>query len=73
MLKHFKKLLVPKSPELSPAVLKLIDKAYCDGAAEQKRIDLAIIDKAIETCGAIRSWSEAARRARNDIANRGQA
>lgn len=73
MLKSVKKLLKQKSQELSPAMLKLIDKAYVDGATRQKQIDLEIIDKAIETCGAIQSWSEAARRARNDIANRGSA
>lgn len=47
---------------------RLIDKAYCQGAARQREIDLEIIDNAIDTCGAIQSWSEAARRARSDIA-----
>ena len=73
MIKRVKTLFQPKKAELSTAVLKMIDQAYVEGAAKQKQIDLAIIDQAIETCGAIQSWSEAARRARDNISNRGGA
>jgi hypothetical protein len=73
MIRHFKKFLGIKPKPLSTSMLRLIDKAFVDGARRQKEIDLNIIDKAIETCNGIECWSEAARRARNDIANRGNA
>jgi len=47
---------------------RLIDEGYRQGAKKQREIDLAIIDKAIDTCKDIDCWSEAARRARSDIA-----
>jgi hypothetical protein len=63
-------LIKKEKPELSPSINRLIDKAYVSGARYQRNIDIAIIDKAIETCNGIECWSEAARRARNEIVSR---
>lgn len=53
--------------KITPELKRLVIGAYRLGMQKQKALDLEVINRAIDTCKTIECWSEAARRARNEI------